>query len=71
VKNTGTGNHPSTNNFQGIAAVSLTNRRLMVKINKVSGVDVMMAYNTNDFPSRLLTPPLGSGATYLIVAIGW
>jgi hypothetical protein len=60
---TGPGNHASTYNYNGIAAVSLSGQRLMVKIYKVSGVDITMAYNTNDFPTRLLTPAIGGGST--------
>lgn len=63
VNTTGGGNHPSTFTYNGIADVSLTNQRLMVKIYKISGQDVMMAYNTNDFPSRLLSPGTSSGPT--------
>src|SRR5262249_30805434 len=63
VNTTGGGNHPSTYNYNGAAAVALSGQRLMVKIYKVSGADVTMAYNTNDFPSRLLTPSIGTGPT--------
>ena len=56
VKTTGTGNHPSTFTFSGVPSVSLSNQLLMVKIEKTAGVDCTMAYNSNDFPSRLLTP---------------
>jgi hypothetical protein len=52
----GGGNHPTTYTYSGIAAVALSNQRLMVKITKASGVDLTMAYNTNDFPTRLVTP---------------
>ncbi len=63
VITTGGGNHASTYNYNGVAAVSLSSQRLMVKIFKVSGADATMAYNTNDFPSRLLTPAIGTGPT--------
>ncbi len=63
VRSTGGGNHSSTYNFAGIPAVSLSSQRLMVKVFKVSGADATMAYNTNDFPTRLLTPALGTGPT--------
>lgn len=56
VKATGTGNHPSTFNFSGISPVSLNNQLLMVKVVKTAGVDCTMAYNSNDFPTRLQTP---------------
>ncbi len=56
VKATGTGNHPSTFNFSGISPVSLNNQSLMVKVVKTAGVDCTMAYNSNDFPTRLQTP---------------
>lgn len=56
VKTTGTGNHPSTFNFNGISPVSLSNQVLMVKVMKTAGVDCTMAYNSNDFPTRLQTP---------------
>jgi hypothetical protein len=52
----GGGNHATTYNYNGISAVSLSNQRLMVKIVKASGVDLTMCYNTNDFPTRLVTP---------------
>jgi len=29
---------------------------LLVKITSVSGVNATIAYNSNDFPTRLLTP---------------
>ncbi len=63
VNATGGGNHFSTYNYNGIAAVSLANQRLMVKIFKVSGANTTIAYNTNDFATRLLTPPIGTGPT--------
>jgi beta-glucanase (GH16 family) len=50
------GNHATTYTFSGISAVSLSNQRLMVKLTKASGVDCTMCYNTNDFPTRLVTP---------------
>lgn len=56
VKTTGGGNHPSTFNFTGVPSVSFSNQLLMVKVEKTAGVDATMAYNTNDFPSRLITP---------------
>ena len=52
----GGGNHATTYTFSGISAQSLSNQLLRVKITKASGVDLTMAYNTNDFPTRLVTP---------------
>ena len=52
----GGGNHATTYTFSGIGAQTLSNQRLMVKITKSSGTDLTMAYNTNDFPTRLVTP---------------
>ncbi len=51
-----TGNHATTYTFSNLSAVSLNNQRLMLKISKASGVDCTMAYNTNDFSSRVVTP---------------
>lgn len=56
VNTTGTGNHPSTFNFSGVSSTTLGNQRLMVKVVKTAGVDCTMAYNSNDFPTRLQTP---------------
>ena len=56
VSTTGTGNHPSLYTFSNISAVTLSGQRLMVKITKNSGAVVTMCYNTNDFPTRLVTP---------------
>lgn len=55
VSTTGTGNHPSQFSFN-CPTVSLANERLMVQIECTSGQDVVMCYNTNDFPTRLVTP---------------
>lgn len=63
VSATGGGNHPSAFGLTGTAAASLSGQRLMVKIFKVSGADATMAYNTNDFPTRLLTPTGDDGPT--------
>ncbi len=52
----GSGNHATTFTFSGIAAQSLSNQRLRVTITRTSGRDLTMAYNTNDFPTRLITP---------------
>ncbi len=52
----GGGNHPTTFTFSNLPAVSLNNQRLLIRIVKASGVDLTMAYNTNDFPTRLITP---------------
>jgi len=54
--NSGPANHPTTYTFSGLSTVSLSNQRLMVKLTKTSGADLTMAYNTNDFPTRLITP---------------
>ncbi len=56
VNTTGTGNHFSTYTFTTAVATALSNQRLMVKITKTSGADATMAYNTNDFATRLVTP---------------
>ena len=56
INTTGTGNHFSTYTFTTTASTALSNQRLMVKITKTSGADATMAYNTNDFPTRLVTP---------------
>lgn len=55
VTATGTGNHPTTFNFN-VGTLQLNNQRLMIRIVKSSGVNATMAYNTNDFPTRLLAP---------------
>ncbi len=52
----GGGNHATTYTFTGIGAVGFSNQRLLIRITKVSGADLTMAYNTNDFPTRLVTP---------------
>lgn len=52
----GGGNHATTYTFSNLATVSLNNQRLMVKITKTAGTDLTMAYNTNDFPTKLITP---------------
>lgn len=55
VSATGTGNHPSLYSLE-CPAVVLDNERIMVQIIKESGEDIVMCYNTNDFPTRLETP---------------
>lgn len=55
VSATGTGNHPTVYSYN-LNAASLNNQRLMVKVYKSSGVDATTCYNTNDFPTRLVTP---------------
>ncbi len=54
--NSSSGNHSTTYNFSGVGAVSLSNQRLMIKLTKTAGADLTIAYNTNDFPTRLTTP---------------
>ena len=56
ISTTGTGNHPTAYTFTTTSGTALSNQRLMVKITKTSGADATMAYNTNDFPTRLVTP---------------
>jgi len=56
VNSTGTGNHQSVFNISTSSDISFNNQRIRVSITKVSGVDCTMAYNTNDFPTRLITP---------------
>lgn len=56
ISTTGSGNHPSTYTFATTSTAELSNQRLMVKITRTSGVDATIAYNTNDFPTRLVTP---------------
>ena len=56
VMASGGGNHTSTFNFAGLPSVSFNNQRLALKIVKASGADCTMAYRTQDFPTRLLTP---------------
>lgn len=56
VSLTGTGNHPSQYTFSNVGKTTFSGQRLMVKITKASGASVTMAYNTNDFPTRLVTP---------------
>lgn len=55
VASTGGGNHTSVFSYN-LGTITLNNQRLMVKVSKASGVDAVMAYNTNDFPTRLVTP---------------
>jgi beta-glucanase (GH16 family) len=55
INATGTGNHPSLYPFSA-SAITFGNQRLLVKITSVSGVNATIAYNSNDFPTRLLTP---------------
>jgi beta-glucanase (GH16 family) len=55
VNASGTGNHQTTYSFSG-SSVSLSGQRLMVKITKSSGANATIAYNSNDFPTRLVTP---------------
>lgn len=52
----GYGNHATTYTFSGITSQSLSNQRLLIVITKTSGTDATMCYNTNDFPTRLVTP---------------
>ncbi|MDI3310884.1 MAG: hypothetical protein QJR05_05585, partial [Thermoanaerobacterium sp.] len=56
VNTTGTGNHQSIFNISTDSDINFNNQRIKVSITKVSGVDCIMAYNTNDFPTRLITP---------------
>ncbi len=63
VNTTGGGNHSSIYTYNAVPAVTLSNQRLMAKIFKVSGSDVTMAYNTNDFPTRILTTPISAEPT--------
>jgi len=56
ISTTGTGNHPTNYTFTTTTATVLSNQRLMVKLTKTSGVDATIAYNTNDFSTRLVTP---------------
>jgi len=56
INTTGSGNHTSTYTFTTTAETALSNQRLMVKITKTAGANATMAYNTNDFPTRLVTP---------------
>ncbi len=53
------GNHATTYSLY-ITGFSLNNQRLMLKINKTSGADLTICYNTNDFPTRLLAPVANS-----------
>ena len=52
----GGGNHSTTFTFSNLAAATFSNQLLLVKITKATGADLTMAYNTNDFPTRLVTP---------------
>jgi len=54
INTTGGGNHP-TNFAINLGAQSLSNQRLALRITKTAGVDAVMAFNGNDFPSRLIT----------------
>lgn len=56
VNTTGTGNHQSIFSISTVSDINFNNQRIRVSITKVSGVDCIMAYNTNDFPTRLVTP---------------
>lgn len=56
LSTTGSGNHPTTYAFSGIASQSLNDQRLLIVITKTSGTDATMCYNTNDFATRLVTP---------------
>ena len=55
INATGTGNHASLYPFK-TSALAFNNQRLLVKITNASGVNATIAYNGNDFPTRLLTP---------------
>lgn len=55
ISTSGGGNHPTLYSYN-LSEVSLSNQRVMVKIFKQDGADATMAYNTNDFPTRLVTP---------------
>ena len=55
INATGTGNHPSLYPFTA-SALTFNNQRLLVKITNASGANATIAYNGNDFPTRLLTP---------------
>lgn len=54
VSATSTGNNPTVYSYN-LNATSLSNQRIMVKVYKSSGVDATTCYNTNDFPTRLVT----------------
>jgi beta-glucanase (GH16 family) len=58
--NSAAGNHATTYTFSGIAAQSLSNQRLRVTITKTTGADLTIVYNTNDFPTSLITPDSGT-----------
>jgi beta-glucanase (GH16 family) len=55
VSKSGTGNHTSTYSYS-LNEAAFNNQRLMIKVYKASGADATMCYNTNDFPTRLVTP---------------
>ena len=55
ILNTGIGNHPSTFSI-ALGAQTLANQRFAVVVTKTSGADGTLAFNGNDFPSRLEYP---------------
>ncbi|HHW58573.1 MAG TPA: hypothetical protein GXX15_13260 [Clostridia bacterium] len=56
INTTGTGNHQTVFNITSNVDIIFNNQRIQISIVKVDGVDTTMAYNTNDFPIRLITP---------------
>ena len=56
VSTTGSGNHASWIILTGVPAVQLTNERIKLVVTRVSGAEVTLIYNGNDFDSLLETP---------------
>lgn len=56
VSTTGSGNHASWLTVTGVPAVHLTNERIKLVVTRVSGAEVTLIYNGNDFDSLLATP---------------
>lgn len=55
VNASGTGNHQTVYSFN-TATMPFSNQRLLVKLTLASGASATIAYNSNDFPTRLVTP---------------
>ncbi len=53
---TGSGNHATKFSFPGISAITLTKETLRIELTKLSGTELSLIVNGNDFDSRLILP---------------
>jgi len=54
ISTTGGGNHASTFAI-ALGAQSFANQRIALRVTKTAGADAIVAFNGNDFPSRVIT----------------